>query len=126
MDEPDTKTPWWKQPVCPPGNKWWNRRLRFFPSFRPDIGEAVETNLGLQFLAVSFATMILDGGAMFQTVALPAVAYWLVVLMALVRRGISTTRVDDFFLKAGFIVFFFTIAFTSPWWGWLRRLIKWN
>jgi hypothetical protein len=86
----------------------------------------VETNLWLQLFLVLFASMVLDGGALFQLVALPAVAYWLVVLIALVRRGVQTTRVDDFFLKAGFIVFFLPIAFTSPWWGWLRRLIKWN
>jgi len=107
--------------------QWWRRRIRFFPSFRPEIGVVVEQNLGLQFLLVFLAAMNLDGGALFQTVAMPAVTYWLFVLIVLVRRGAATTRVDDFFLKVGFIVFFFVVNLSSPWWGWLRHLLKrWN
>ncbi|NBV22976.1 MAG: hypothetical protein EBS05_13795 [Proteobacteria bacterium] len=96
---------------------------RHFPSFPPDVADAVEKNLIVQGFIVFFASMVLDGGALFQVVALPATAYWLTVLAVLLRRPQSLTRLDAFLLKAGFIVYGIALSFTTPWWGWLRKLL---
>lgn len=94
---------------------------RHFLSFRPDVADAVEKNLIVQGFLVFFASMVLDGGALFQLVAVPATAYWLTVLIVLLRRQQAPTRLDAFLLKAGFILYAFALSFTPPWWGWLRR-----
>lgn len=74
----------------------------------------------MQLLLVMLSGMLLDGGATFQLVALPAVGYWLVVLVILLRRAKTLTRLDTFLLKAGFIILLAVLPFTSQWWGWLR------
>jgi hypothetical protein len=38
---------------------------RHFPSFPPDVADAVEKNLIVQGFIVFFASMVLDGGALF-------------------------------------------------------------
>jgi hypothetical protein len=97
---------------------------RHFPSFRSDVADAIEKNLIVQGFLVFFASMVLDGGALFQLVAVPATAYWLTVLVVLLRRPQAPTRLDAFVLKAGFILYAFALSFTTPWWGWLRKFYQ--
>ncbi|MBN2476745.1 MAG: hypothetical protein JXB62_19195 [Pirellulales bacterium] len=66
--------------------------------YRPAICWAVVQ----QAVILGFTGLLLDGGATFRLFLLPAIGFWPIVLMFVLRRPESPTRTDLDFVKLGY------------------------
>ncbi len=51
-----------------------------------------------------FAALLLDGGNVFRTCKVAAIAYWVGVLFVIVRRRRNPTPIDIVWIKYGFLL----------------------
>lgn len=88
-----------------------------------EVWKPVKGNIGLQFVLLLAASLILDGGLLASIVLCATGAWWIAILPILVRRPKLPKRGEIFFLKFGFLIFLPLSIITIPWWGWLRELL---
>ncbi|MEI7730914.1 MAG: hypothetical protein WCO56_15170 [Verrucomicrobiota bacterium] len=80
----------------------------------------MQGNLGLQFVLMLLASLILDGGFIASIVGFAAGAWWIAVAPILLRRPKTTSRGELLFLRIGFVLFLPLSLISTPLWGWLR------
>ena len=57
-----------------------------------------------QLIVLGFASLILDGGTMFQVFSYAAVAHWTCMAIILMRRRNRLTPIDKLVIRVGFLV----------------------
>jgi hypothetical protein len=72
----------------------------------PQYRSAVKWGAVQQTVTGILSAMVLDGGVVFRVWSLSVLAYWIGVILIVLRRPLSPTRLDILFIKYGFIPLF--------------------
>ena len=65
--------------------------------------DALVFSLVQQLPLLVLSALLLDGGLVFQRVAIASIAYWVMTLLIMIRRGRNMSRSDILLLKWGFL-----------------------
>lgn len=113
MDQ-DRSSPWWKRPLLD----------RFYRGLAPRLAYAIDRNIFAPCFFVLFASLTLDGGQSLIWLVM-AVLAWLAGVAAIVfRRPKSPSYADVFFARFGFAILLFLSVASTPYHGWLLRLLR--
>ena len=74
-------------------------RERTFGSFRDAIRFSVIQQLPLLILSA----LLLDGGLVFKRVAIASIAFWILILIIMIRRGRNIPSPDIYLVKWGYL-----------------------
>jgi hypothetical protein len=88
--------------------------MRHSLAVAPQYWPAIKWAATQQAVTGVVSAMLLDGGVLFRVWCIAFLAFWAAVLLIVLRRPISPTRVDILLIKCGFIPMFIVAFCVSP------------
>jgi hypothetical protein len=114
MSDPEQSLPWWKRPLL----------AGFYRRLDADVAYAIDRNIFSQCFLLLFAGLNLDGGESLIWVVMALVAWFAGVAAIVFRRPKSPSFADIFFARFGFAILLFISVASTPYHGWLLRLLR--